>query len=157
MFQFPTFASLDLCIQSRIIVSLLLGFPIQISSDHSSLPAPRGFSQASTSFFASYCQGIHHMRLISWPYNPKSSLLYLVRFSYSSNVTHLTLPMSWLTWFGLARFIWCGSPKLQAEYRSYMRNLKFEFTWVCWISIKLSVLRFYFNQIFKELFYTSRV
>lgn len=27
------------------------------------LPTPRGFSQAATSFFAFYCQGIHHMRL----------------------------------------------------------------------------------------------
>ncbi len=65
MFQFPGFASLDLCIQSRIIGSLLLGFPIQISSDQCLLPAPRGFSQAATSFVASYCQGIHHVRLIS--------------------------------------------------------------------------------------------
>lgn len=72
MFQFPTFASLDLCIQSRMIRSLVSGFPIQISSDQSLLPAPRGFSQAATSFFASYCQGIHPVRLISWPYNPKS-------------------------------------------------------------------------------------
>ena len=65
MFQFPGFASLVLCIQTRITRSLLLGFPIQISSDQSLLPAPRGFSQAATSFFASYCQGIHHVRLIS--------------------------------------------------------------------------------------------
>jgi hypothetical protein len=63
MFQFPRFASLDLLIQSRIIGSLLLGSPIQISSDHRLLPAPRGFSQAATSFFASYCQGIHLVRL----------------------------------------------------------------------------------------------
>ena len=65
MFQFPRFASLDLCIQSRMIGSLLSGFPIQISSDQSLLPAPRGFSQAATSFVASYCQGIHPVRLIS--------------------------------------------------------------------------------------------
>lgn len=65
MFQFSAFASLNLCIQLRIIRSLVLGFPIQISSDQSLLPAPRGFSQAATSFFASYCQGIHHVRLIS--------------------------------------------------------------------------------------------
>src|SRR3990167_4139507 len=65
MFQFPAFASHDLCIQSWIIRSLVLGLPIQISSDQSLLPAPRGFSQAATSFVASYCQGIHHVRLIS--------------------------------------------------------------------------------------------
>ncbi len=65
MFQFPRFASLVLCIQTRITRSLLLGSPIQTSSDQSLLPAPRGFSQAATSFIASYCQGIHHVRLIS--------------------------------------------------------------------------------------------
>ena len=65
MFQFPGFASLDLCIQSRMTSSRLPGFPIQISSDQSLLPAPRGFSQAITSFVASDCQGIHHVRLIS--------------------------------------------------------------------------------------------
>ena len=65
MFQFPTFASQDLCIQSRMIGSLLSGLPIQMSSDQCLLPAPRGFSQAATSFIASYCQGIHHVRLIS--------------------------------------------------------------------------------------------
>lgn len=65
MFQFPGFASLTLCIQARMIRSLLSGFPIQISSDQCLLPAPRGFSQAATSFFASYCQGIHPVRLIS--------------------------------------------------------------------------------------------
>lgn len=65
MFQFPGFASMILCIQTRMIRSLLSGFPIQISSDQSLLPAPRGFSQAATSFVASYCQGIHHVRLIS--------------------------------------------------------------------------------------------
>ena len=29
------------------------------------LPAPRGFSQAPTSFIASYCQGIHHVPLVA--------------------------------------------------------------------------------------------
>ena len=33
----------------------------------------RGLSQITTSFIASYCLGIHHMRLVAWPYNPKNS------------------------------------------------------------------------------------
>ena len=70
MFQFPAFASPHLCIQCRMTGSLLPGFPIQTSPDHGPLPAPRGFSQAATSFLASCCQGIHHVRLISWPCNP---------------------------------------------------------------------------------------
>ena len=33
------------------------------------LTAPRSLSQSTTSFIASSCQGIHHVRLIAWPYN----------------------------------------------------------------------------------------
>ena len=39
------------------------------------LPAPRSFSQASTSFFAFDCQGIHLLRLFTWFENP-------TRYSY---------------------------------------------------------------------------
>ena len=35
------------------------------------MPPPRSFSQATTSFIASSCQGIHPVRLVAWPYNPK--------------------------------------------------------------------------------------
>ena len=42
-----------------------LGSPIRISPDQSLLPAPRGFSQAATSFIACNRQGIHHMHLFA--------------------------------------------------------------------------------------------
>ena len=124
MFQFSRFASHDLCIQSWMTESLLPGFPIQISSDQSLLPAPRGFSQAATSFFASYCQGIHHVRLISWPYNPKSSF-------DSKSIALLFLKHNSLVTF---RVKW---------YQVYSPK----FTWI-WFS----VLRIYYNQIVKEQF-----
>jgi len=38
------------------------------------LPAPRSLSQATTSFVAYHCQGIHHMLLVTWPYNFDISL-----------------------------------------------------------------------------------
>ena len=41
------------------------GFPIRISVDQSSLPAPHRFSQAYTSFIACNRQGIHHMHLVT--------------------------------------------------------------------------------------------
>ena len=40
------------------------GSPIRISSDQSSLSAPRGFSQSATSFIAFTRQGIHQMPLL---------------------------------------------------------------------------------------------
>ena len=39
------------------------GFPIRISSDQSLFATPRSFSQRTTSFIASRCQGIHQMLL----------------------------------------------------------------------------------------------
>ena len=63
MFQFPEFALPALCIQAG--VPLREGFPIQISTDQSLLPAPRSFSQAATSFVACNRQGIHHMHLFA--------------------------------------------------------------------------------------------
>ena len=38
------------------------------------LSAPRGLSQTYTSFIAFCRQGIHHVRLVTWSYNPKPSL-----------------------------------------------------------------------------------
>ena len=43
----------------------LLGYPIRIPPDLSSLAAPRGFSQLAASFFACWHQGIHHKPLSS--------------------------------------------------------------------------------------------
>ncbi len=39
------------------------GFPIRISTDQSLFAAPHGFSQRTTSFIASRCQGIHQTPL----------------------------------------------------------------------------------------------
>src|SRR5438034_7080730 len=41
------------------------GCPIRTSADHSLLAAPRGFSQPSTSFIGSWCQGIHRAPLLA--------------------------------------------------------------------------------------------
>ena len=45
---------------------MLAGFPhSDIPRIRASLQAPRGFSHATTSFVASYCLGIHRMRLFT--------------------------------------------------------------------------------------------
>ena len=72
MFQFPGFAFLTLCIQVKntwlcILLPALrqttvnnqVGFPIRKFTDQSLFSAPRNLSQSTTSFIASYCQGIH--------------------------------------------------------------------------------------------------
>ena len=66
MFHFPTFPPLALCVQARVTGHYSsrvspFGYP-RITA---CLPAPRGFSQATTSFIGSWCQGIHRALLIT--------------------------------------------------------------------------------------------
>ena len=44
----------------------LTGFPIRKSADQCLFTAPRSLSQLVTSFFGSWCQGIHLMLFIAW-------------------------------------------------------------------------------------------
>src|SRR5512135_2139339 len=68
MFHFPAFPPLALCVQARVTghdscrVS-----PFGHPRITARLPAPRGLSQPPTSFFGSWCQGIHRVPLLTWP------------------------------------------------------------------------------------------
>ena len=53
-------------------------FHIRKSADLSLFAAPRGLSQLVTSFFGSWCQGIHLTLLLAWTFS--SIFLYLVLF-----------------------------------------------------------------------------
>jgi hypothetical protein len=66
MFHFPTFPPLALCVQARVTghdscrVS-----PFGNPRITARLTAPRGLSQPPTSFFGSWCQGIHRAPLLA--------------------------------------------------------------------------------------------
>ena len=68
MFHFPTFPPHALCVQAWVTghdscrVS-----PFGNPRIKARLAAPRGLSQPPTSFFGSWCQGIHRAPLITWP------------------------------------------------------------------------------------------
>jgi hypothetical protein len=68
MFHFPTFPPRTLCVQVRVTghdscrVS-----PFGNPRINARSTAPRGLSQPSTSFFGSWCQGIHRAPLLTWP------------------------------------------------------------------------------------------
>ena len=64
MFQFRRFASVSLCIQLRMTLARRVS-PFGNPRIKARLPAPRGLSQAATSFFACNRQGIHHMHLFA--------------------------------------------------------------------------------------------
>ena len=57
--------SVTLWIHVTVIRLLVPGFPIRISMDQGLLTAPHGFSQLTTSFFGSWCQGIHPALLLA--------------------------------------------------------------------------------------------
>ena len=68
MFHFPTFPPHALCVQAWVTghdscrVS-----PFGNPRITAWLTAPRGLSQPPTSFFGSWCQGIHRAPLVTWP------------------------------------------------------------------------------------------
>jgi hypothetical protein len=68
MFHFPTLPPHTLCVQVRVTrhdsgrVS-----PFGNPRITARLTAPRGLSQPPTSFFGSWCQGIHRAPLLTWP------------------------------------------------------------------------------------------
>ncbi len=64
MFQFRRFASLTLWIRVRMTLAGRVS-PFGNPRIKARLPAPRGLSQAATSFIACSRQGIHHMHLFT--------------------------------------------------------------------------------------------
>jgi len=49
-------------------ILLRRGFPIRIPADQNLFAAPRSFSQLVASFFGSWCQGIHPVLFLAWPF-----------------------------------------------------------------------------------------
>ena len=56
------------------------GFPIRRSPDQCLFTAPRGLSQLVTSFFGSWCQGIHLMLFFAWTSLIDLSINYALSF-----------------------------------------------------------------------------
>ena len=67
MFQFTRFASTSYVFRCRYPRGWVS--PFRYPGINAYLPAPPGFSQAITSFFAYHRQGIHHMLFGTVPYN----------------------------------------------------------------------------------------
>ena len=74
MFQFSGFPSIHYGFMHGSQVLHLRGFPIRKSADRSLFAAPRSLSQLVTSFFGSWCQGIHLMLFLAWTSSFFSSL-----------------------------------------------------------------------------------
>ena len=66
MFHFGGFPTYTYVFSVRSMVLHHGSFLIRKSTDRSLFAAPRGLSQLVTSFFGSWCQGIHLMLLFAW-------------------------------------------------------------------------------------------
>ena len=89
MFQFPWFASCTYVFSTRYSACAEWVPPFRDLWITVCLPTPQSLSQATTSFIASDCQGIHRMRFFTWPYNPKQSG-YTVKTTFAEN-SHVAL------------------------------------------------------------------
>ena len=89
MFQFSRFASISYVFRYGYPCGWVSPFrDLRIKAY---LPAPRSFSQAITSFVAYHRQGIHHMLLVTWPYNfDFSGEKSVLQDSKTRKVFHLT-------------------------------------------------------------------
>ena len=66
MFHFPTFPPYALCVQAPVTGHYSSRVsPFGNPRITARLPTSRGLSQAPTSFFGSWCQGIHHVLLVA--------------------------------------------------------------------------------------------
>ena len=78
MFHFPTFPPTALYIQAEVAGhdSGISRFPYsEIPGSGARLPAPLGLSQVTTSFFGSWCQGIHRSHLVACFQNLSTKML----------------------------------------------------------------------------------
>jgi hypothetical protein len=67
MFHFPTLPPLALCVQARVMDHYVHWVsPFGNPGIDVWLPTPPGLSQVPTSFFGSWCQGIHRVPLLTW-------------------------------------------------------------------------------------------
>jgi len=78
MFQFGGFAFQFASEYPRYVNTPGMGCPIRTPADQRFFAAPRGFSQLSTSFIATVCQGIHRVPFYCFVlhglHNPQAAL-----------------------------------------------------------------------------------
>ena len=67
MFQFRRFPSYTYGFSIWYLIFNQVDCSIRKSADQNLLAIPRSFSQLTTSFFGSWCQGIHPALLLAWP------------------------------------------------------------------------------------------
>ena len=122
------------------------GFPIRRSPDQCLFTAPRGLSQLVTSFFGSWCQGIHLMLFFAW-----TSLIDLSIDHALSFIANNFLRLCYSPYFALlAKFVVINYTITERPSDFFVipfipRNKKWSFLIIC------SFLIFSLYSVFNEL------
>ena len=145
MFQFSGFPSIHYGFMYGSQILHLRGFPIRKSADRSLFAAPRSLSQLVTSFFGSWCQGIHLMLFLAWTSSFFSSLK--IAFAFFC----LSLANNWLGLYLLSLKRPCFTIRLVWRFVvfCYPINGKTLFLNHCWSGI------FRFHKIFLNYLFVS--
>ena len=152
MFQFPEFPTHTYVFSGRFMTLRHEGFPIRISTDRSLFAAPRSFSQLITSFFGSWCQGIHLMLFFAWTFLflGSRSFFELLEFHKTNNLIRLLILFLWkgfiLLFFELfSTFRWnCNLPLIFLERPLNLTNLLIKSFCLCPLICSFLTLQIYF-------------
>ena len=152
MFQFSGFPSIHYGFMYGSQVLHLRGFPIRKSADRSLFAAPRSLSQLVTSFFGSWCQGIHLMLLFAWTFlfSWFSFFFELLEFHKTNNLIRLLILFLWkgfiLLFFELfSTFRWnCNLPLILLERPLNLTNLLIKSFCLCPLICSFLTLQIYF-------------
>ena len=152
MFQFPEFPTYTYVFSIRFITLRYEGFPIRISTDQCSFAAPRSFSQLVTSFFGSWCQGIHLMLFFAWTFlfSWFSFFFELLEFHKTNNLIRL-LKFSVKRFYpsslnlNVSTFRWnCNLPLIFLERPLNLTNLLIKSFCLCPLICSFLTLQIYF-------------
>ena len=138
MFQFTRFASHDYVFIMRYLCRWVSPFGnLRIKAY---LPAPRSLSQAITSFVAYHCQGIHHMLLVTWPYNFDTS--YEIKIVSRTDLTGLS-PVALCRNVNNSKNITTNQDDNILENNSSLLNLQnvFQHNWIFVLTQSKNVIR----------------
>ena len=113
------------------------------------LSARRGLSQISTSFIAFYRLGIHHMRLFTWPYNPKHFLARSFPFWNEKTSAQKAAFDHKLAWYKRSGFMkavvedWVSLQQLYVNAGTWMQHTQYKY--------ENSILRFKLHRNIKNI------
>ena len=127
MFQFPSFPTHSYVFTVRYLILHQVCSHIRKSTGRCLFTANRGLSQLITSFFGSWCQGIHLMLLFAWTIVQFFSLLWVSQFSVFflvalpplSDKIAVSLPLFFL--LGKTNFFYFNCFSLSVSFYSFIQ------------------------------------